>query len=140
LISKNKLKITIQHSHYNQIYIAMQQLAGLLISRQIIGNIRESAMPYIMEQWRLATLSFKLWGALSPTKELPPSQSISDSTDAYKKNDGEPTPTATATTTVTESLTTPTPKRSIGQAEIESAYFKVKIDTMPVRCFNLNIK
>lgn len=41
-----------------------EQLAGLLISRQIIGNLRESAWPYILEQWRLATISFNLWGAL----------------------------------------------------------------------------
>lgn len=46
-----------------------EQLAGLLISRQIIGNLRESAFPYVMEQLKLANLSFKMWGALSPTKE-----------------------------------------------------------------------
>lgn len=46
-----------------------EQLAGLLISRQIIGNLRESALPYAIEQWKLAKLSFNLWGALSPTQE-----------------------------------------------------------------------
>lgn len=46
-----------------------EQLAGLLISRQIIGNIRESAFPYFMEQLKLAQLSFSMWGALSPTRE-----------------------------------------------------------------------
>lgn len=46
-----------------------EQLAGLLISRQIIGNLRESAVPYFMEQLKLAKLSFNLWGALSPTQE-----------------------------------------------------------------------
>jgi anoctamin-8 len=88
-----------------------QQLAGLLISRQIIGNLRESAYPYLMEQWRLATLSFQLWGALSPTKEKSPP--IEDT----KKTDAEPEKTSDRP---------PTPKRSIGQAEIESAYFKVR--------------
>lgn len=47
-----------------------EQLAGLLISRQIIGNLRESAFPYFMEQLKLAKLSFNLWGALSPTQEF----------------------------------------------------------------------
>lgn len=62
-----------------------------------------------MEQWRLATLSFNMWGALSPTKEKSPP--IEDT----KKVDPEP-----------EKMDRPpTPKRSIGQAEIESAYFKV---------------
>lgn len=46
-----------------------EQLAGLLISRQIIGNLRESAFPYFMEQLKLANLSFRMWGALSPTQE-----------------------------------------------------------------------
>lgn len=39
-----------------------EQLAGLLISRQIIGNLRESAIPYFMEQLKLAKLSFSIWG------------------------------------------------------------------------------
>lgn len=46
-----------------------EQLAGLLISRQIIGNIRESAFPFFMEQLKLAQISFSMWGALSPTRE-----------------------------------------------------------------------
>jgi anoctamin-8 len=62
-----------------------------------------------MEQWRLATLSFNMYGALSPTKELPPP--INDP----KKTDAEPEKTDRP----------PTPKRSIGQAEIESSYYKV---------------
>lgn len=47
-----------------------EQLAGLLISRQIIGNLRESAYPYFMEQLKLAKLSFTMWGALSPSQEM----------------------------------------------------------------------
>lgn len=46
-----------------------EQLAGLLISRQIIGNLRESVFPYFMEQLKLAKLSFIMWGELSPTQE-----------------------------------------------------------------------
>lgn len=46
-----------------------EQLAGLLISRQIIGNLRESVFPYFMEQLKLAKISFVMWGALSPTQE-----------------------------------------------------------------------
>lgn len=88
----------------------LKQLAGLLISRQIIGNLRESALPYMMEQWSLAALSFNTWGALTPSKELPPP--IEDT----KKVDTEPGKTDRP----------PTPKRSIGQAEIESSYYKVK--------------
>lgn len=46
-----------------------EQLAGLLISRQIIGNLRESVFPYFMEHLKLAKISFVMWGALSPTQE-----------------------------------------------------------------------
>lgn len=81
-----------------------------MISRQIIGNLRESAYPYIMEQWRMANLSFVLWGAMTPTKEK--SQPLPSDT---KKIDSEPE----------KSDRPPTPKRSVGQAEIESAYYKV---------------
>lgn len=65
-----------------------------------------------MEQWRLATLSFQLWGAMTPTKDQ-----VQPTAEEIKKNDPEPEK-ATADQP-------PTPKRSIGQAEIESAYYKV---------------
>ncbi|XP_050083683.1 anoctamin-8 isoform X1 [Anopheles aquasalis] len=108
-----------------------EQLAGLLISRQIIGNLRESAWPYLVEQWRLAKLSFKMWGALSPTQELPPT-SISSAaagssattagaaapdSDSKQPGEGHRSPSES-------SATTATPKRSIGQAEIESSLYK----------------
>ena len=41
----------------------------MLIVRQLIGNIKESALPYVIEQLRLAKLSFDLFGALSPTED-----------------------------------------------------------------------
>ncbi|XP_055634657.1 anoctamin-8 isoform X3 [Toxorhynchites rutilus septentrionalis] len=85
-----------------------EQLAGLLISRQIIGNLRESAWPYLVEQWKLAKLSFKMWGALSPTQELPPPTDSKQVGDSKRSSD----------------CTTSTPKRSIGQAEIESSLYK----------------
>ncbi|XP_055687330.1 anoctamin-8 isoform X1 [Lutzomyia longipalpis] len=80
-----------------------EQLAGLLISRQIIGNLRESAWPYVVEQWKLAKLSFNLWGALSPTQE---------------------TKTKPEDTTKPDEKSSEAGKRSIGQAEIESSLYK----------------
>ncbi|XP_042202982.1 anoctamin-8-like isoform X2 [Homarus americanus] len=46
-----------------------EQLAALLLTRQVVGNIRESCIPYLMEQFKLAKLSFDLYGALSPSEE-----------------------------------------------------------------------
>lgn len=38
----------------------------------MIGNLKESAVPYLIEQLRLARLSFELFGALSPSEARPP--------------------------------------------------------------------
>ena len=64
-----------------------------------------------------------MWGELSPTKEFPveaTSQPVaieSSDNDAAKKKDDD--------LNEEKQEEAPTPKRSIGQAEIESAYFKV---------------
>uniref|UniRef100_A0A182UDN0 Anoctamin n=1 Tax=Anopheles melas TaxID=34690 RepID=A0A182UDN0_9DIPT len=103
-----------------------EQLAGLLISRQIIGNLRESAWPYLVEQWRLAKLSFKMWGALSPTQEHPPnvasSASTSTSTLTVASGDGKQLDEGKSPSEFSTSSTPP--KRSIGQAEVESSLYK----------------
>jgi anoctamin-8 len=78
-----------------------QQLAALLIARQVIGNVKESALPYLLEQLRLAKMSFDLFGALSPSeaKREPPG---SDTNDQNKSTN-----------------------RNVSQAELESSLFKV---------------
>lgn len=86
-----------------------QQLATLLIARQVIGNLKESAIPYMLEQLRLAKMSFDLFGALSPSeakKELPGNQ-----TEEPNGTSSTNKPTGTS--------------RSISQAELESSLFKV---------------
>lgn len=68
-----------------------------------------------MEQWRLAMICFKMWGELTPTKELPATSPSTAMESDSKKNDD-----------IEEKTEPPaTMKRSIGQAEVESAYFKV---------------
>ncbi|XP_041776650.1 anoctamin-8 isoform X8 [Anopheles merus] len=103
-----------------------EQLAGLLISRQIIGNLRESAWPYLVEQWRLAKLSFKMWGALSPTQEHPPNvaSSASTSTSALTVGSGDGKPLDEGKSPSEFSSSSTPPKRSIGQAEVESSLYK----------------
>lgn len=104
-------------------------MAGLLISRQIIGNFRESALPYIMEQWRLAVICFKMWGELSPSKEHAASLSSTtlkqaDEAAHKKKDDIEQKYDENEEGKVPLPLSQGT-KRSIGQAEVESVFFKV---------------
>jgi hypothetical protein len=49
----------------------LQILAALLITRQVIGNIKEALIPYIKQQLRFAKISFDLYGSISPTKTTP---------------------------------------------------------------------
>ncbi|KAL9924394.1 anoctamin 8 white walker isoform 3-T4 [Glossina fuscipes fuscipes] len=135
-----------------------EQLAGLLISRQIIGNLRESAIPYFVEQWRLAKLSFTMWGALSPTQSV--NRSILDSADHAPNGNGgnnaeKPAPETGSAASTPQTVGTPSKqmpkksvdsiasvstqissisiassKRNIGQAEIESSLYKVNRSEM----------
>lgn len=92
-----------------------QQLAALLISRQVIGNLKESAWPYMLEHMRLAKMSFDLWGVLTPTvTKLPPSaESREESTEDNVE------------TTEQDAAPPDNFKRRISQAELESSFFKV---------------
>ncbi|KAI8117035.1 Anoctamin-8 [Lucilia cuprina] len=129
-----------------------EQLAGLLISRQIIGNLRESAIPYFLEQWKLAKLSFNMWGALSPTQDInrtfagtltssaasaatAGSTTVSTDTEKTKQPSETSTPQSGTpskqlpkksldTGCSTPTTTTASAKRNIGQAEIESSLYK----------------
>ena len=62
-----------------------QLLAALLITRQVVGNIKESLVPYAKKQLKvdscskgqtnylllqMAKMSFDLYGALSPTQVI----------------------------------------------------------------------
>nr|CAD7428021.1 unnamed protein product [Timema monikensis] len=88
-----------------------EQLAALLIARQVIGNLKESALPYLLEQLRLAKLSFDLFGALSPTeakKELPGNQQEDSGLGEEQNSIGAK----------------PAGNRNVSQAELESTLFK----------------
>ena len=51
----------------SNLYFHLQLLAALLITRQVVGNIKESIIPYAKKHFKLAQLSFDRYGALSPT-------------------------------------------------------------------------
>jgi hypothetical protein len=56
-----------------------QLLAALLITRQVMGNIKEALIPYVKQQLRFAKISFDLYGAISPTNPDKNDESISRS-------------------------------------------------------------
>ncbi|XP_076385497.1 anoctamin 8 white walker isoform X4 [Megachile rotundata] len=92
-----------------------EQLAALLIARQVIGNLKESAVPYLIEQLRLARLSFELFGALSPSEARPPpgeenaEESQKDSEDKSERSESGKS----------------TQPRNVSQAELESSLYRV---------------
>ena len=86
-----------------------QLLAALLITRQVIGNVKvyiflvynvpnfteifilwsqESLLPYAKKQLKLAKMSFDLFGALSPSTD-DPNRNMSDELETHKKTDGD---------------------------------------------------
>ncbi|KAL3287914.1 hypothetical protein HHI36_002370 [Cryptolaemus montrouzieri] len=91
-----------------------QQLAALFISRQVIGNLKESAVPYMLEHLRLAKMSFDLWGALSPVGNKSPPGS-EERTEHSKPV--EPDSEAKNSSQAAE-------RRSMSQAELESSLYK----------------
>lgn len=81
----------------------------------MIGNLKESAIPYLVEQLRLAQLSFELFGALSPSEaRLPPGN---DEEDEKSKNSDEKDDK-------TDTGKTKQP-RNVSQAELESSLYRV---------------
>ncbi|XP_058790313.1 anoctamin-8 isoform X4 [Phymastichus coffea] len=94
-----------------------EQLAALLIARQVIGNLKESAVPYLIEQLRLARLSFEMFGALSPSEARSPpgepsneSETMSAASSPSHDDDKEPR------------IKQP---RNVSQAELESSLYRV---------------
>lgn len=90
-----------------------EQLAALLIARQVIGNLKESAVPYLIEQLRLARLSFELFGALSPSEARPPpgeerEESQKEVDDKGERSDGGKSKQP----------------RNVSQAELESSLYR----------------
>lgn len=100
----------------------------------------------MVEQWRLATLSFNMYGAMSPTQPKTPlttgdvstvnttittaasakagGGAAAESTTTKKDTEHEYKGASATTTTTGKGSTDSLPKRAIGQAEIESSLFK----------------
>jgi hypothetical protein len=54
----------------------------------VVGNLKESLLPYAKKQLKLAKMSFDLFGALSPT-ESSGNQSLLGPLEQHKKTDGD---------------------------------------------------
>jgi anoctamin-8 len=83
----------------------------------VIGNLKESAVPYLIEQLRLARLSFELFGALSPSEARAPPGQESDETQGGKDNEEKEEQRS-------DSGKSKQP-RNVSQAELESSLYRV---------------
>ncbi|CAK1547788.1 unnamed protein product [Leptosia nina] len=101
-----------------------EQLAVLLITRQIIGNLKESALPYLIENLRLAKICFDVFGALSPTK-VQTSEQLAELFEKEKmtSSSGEP-PEMLLNGTDRRDSEPVVGQKVIHQAELESQLFK----------------
>ncbi|XP_013147664.1 PREDICTED: anoctamin-8-like [Papilio polytes] len=104
-----------------------EQLAVLLITRQIIGNLKESALPYLIENLRLAKICVDVFGAISPSK-IP---SSSQMTELFEKRSGDAAPIANGTDRDVDRESEPaTGQKVIHQAELESQLFKHAMEAL----------
>ena len=55
-------------------------MAALLITRQVMGNIKEAVIPYFKKEIKLAKMSFDLYGAVSPSEEIATNKKDDDAT------------------------------------------------------------
>ncbi|CAB3226043.1 unnamed protein product [Arctia plantaginis] len=104
-----------------------EQLAVLLITRQVIGNLKESALPYVIENLRLAKICVDVFGAISPSK-IPTSAQLTEMFEKKTNSSGEPPENSLVNGTAekddrrdSEPLVG---QKVIHQAELESQLFK----------------
>jgi len=68
--------------------MCLQQLAALLITRQVIGNFKEAVLPYIIEKAKLMWIGIRIAESMSPDSLKHEMQQFSEpSTDTAKKTD-----------------------------------------------------
>jgi len=48
------------------VFVCLQQLAALLITRQVIGNLKEAVLPYIIEKVKLMWIGVRIAESMSP--------------------------------------------------------------------------
>ncbi|XP_014238165.1 anoctamin-8 isoform X3 [Trichogramma pretiosum] len=104
-----------------------EQLAALLIARQVIGNLKESAVPYLIEQLRLARLSFEMFGALSPSeaRQQLPGEAAAAPVNVSKDEDETVAAAAAAAAEDDKDHPRVAKQRNISQAELESSLYRV---------------
>ncbi|XP_037877101.1 anoctamin-8 isoform X3 [Bombyx mori] len=104
-----------------------EQLAVLLITRQVIGNLKESALPYLIENLRLAKICVDVFGAISPSK-APTCTQLNELFDKKNESVGDAqdgaVPNGSAESDERRDSEPLVGQKVIHQAELESQLFK----------------
>ena len=72
----------------NQNYTILQQLAALLITRQVIGNIKEALVPWLIGKLKLFKIGYAMTEGMSPST-IEKTMEDMDKTKQHKKTDGD---------------------------------------------------
>lgn len=115
------------------IFSVLQQLAALLITRQVIGNFKEAVLPYIVEKVKLMWIGVRIAESMSADSLKQEMKQLEEqSGDSAKKtssfdddNDAETKPQVEASTVGTEEIETIHSGLNLTQAEVEAAMKKV---------------
>ncbi|KAH9645675.1 hypothetical protein HF086_005324 [Spodoptera exigua] len=128
-IPKN-YRLETKYENHLIVKIALQ-LAVLLITRQVIGNLKESALPYLIENLRLAKICVDVFGAISPSK-IPTSAQLTELFEKKTDSSGDPPENSLVnggTDKEKDDRRDSEPivgQKVIHQAELESQLFKVR--------------
>ena len=112
----------------------LQQLAALLITRQLIGNFKEAVLPYIVEKVKLMWIGVRIAESMSPDSLQHEMQQFAEhSSDSAKKTDHSADdndvaqPQVETRTVGNEEIEIVHSGLNLTQAEVEAAMSKVGI-------------
>lgn len=99
----------------------------------MISNLKESAIPYLIEQLRLARLSFELFGALSPSEARPapgeettlPRSDSQDTGNGSAADENAKSDDKDENARSTDGAKGIKQPRNVSQAELESSLYRV---------------
>jgi len=103
----------------------LQQLATLLITRQIIGNFKEAVLPYIVEKVKLMWIGVRIAESMSPDSLQHEMQHFAEhSEDSAKKTDE---PVADDKPVADDEEESEVETRTIGNEKIETVHSGLKL-------------
>ena len=113
--------------------MCLQQLATLLITRQVIGNFKEAVLPYVIEKVKLMWIGVRIVESMSPDSLQQEMQQFADqSVESVKKTDEPVDDTG-------DEARSPIGTRTIGDEEIEIVHSGLKLTQAEVEAAMMKV-